>query len=103
MQLATYGRAVEEKLGIRPERFSIYWTGEESREKAYMPLPVTGADMEAAHEHFDTVARSLMEGDFTMTPARRAKLDRRVCGECDFRWGCDHRTCDLPATPWDGK
>lgn len=103
LQLATYGRAIEEKLGIRPERFSIYWTGEESRERAYMHVSVTTEDMDVAHGHFDSVARSIMVGDFAITPARRAKLDRRICGECDFRWSCDQRTCDLPATPWGSK
>lgn len=100
LQLATYGRAIEEKLGIRPERFSIYWTGEREKKKAYMPLAISRSDMEAAHDHFDAVARSIMAGNFALTPPRKHKLDRKVCQECDFRWGCSHRKCELPARIW---
>lgn len=83
-QLLVYAHILEQRYGKRPDRLALYWTGEETRERALMSFPYKPENVVQAGAHFDQVAESILERDYAV----KQKPERRTCSECDFRSYC---------------
>ncbi|GAV31784.1 superfamily I DNA and RNA helicases [Coriobacteriaceae bacterium EMTCatB1] len=83
-QLCTYAHILERRHGRRPDRLLLYWTGEESRERALMEFPYREELVAEAAEHFDEVVRRILARDFCVSE----RPDSSICKECDVRPVC---------------
>lgn len=83
-QLAIYSHALGLKKGFLPDRTLVYWTGEMDPEDARMEVRITPSQVESAGRHFDRVVKKIRSADFKV----KKRPDRKVCNECDFRYGC---------------
>ena len=84
LQLRTYANIVERQLQQPIHRLFLYWTGEETRERALMELPNRPDLVVSAGERFDRVVGAIRDKRFAVaTPPPRA-----VCAGCDWRWSC---------------
>lgn len=88
-QLALYGKMIEVKLGIKPVRYKIYWTGEEDPSARVQELEVSPEDIEGAERHFEAVVDRIENRDYRVVK----KPSRDTCRNCDFRFGCP--SCSL--------
>ena len=87
-QLHVYAHIIRERYHKEPQRLFIYWTGEDRRKDALQEITYDPQLVEAAGAHFDRVAKSILNKDFTIkNPPDRSK----VCKECDFRFYCKVR------------
>jgi DNA helicase-2/ATP-dependent DNA helicase PcrA len=84
-QLCIYAHILAERMGRQPDILTIYWTGEENKDRAKMSFAYDPKDVEEAVKHFDEVVREIQEQNFFVsTPP-----EKKVCDECDFRNLCN--------------
>jgi len=94
-QLCIYAHILGERRGITPKKLVIYWTAEETLEKAVMEFPYDSGDVESAVSHFDEVVRDIQAQNFAVS----VPPDKKVCNECDFKSLCESDgTIKLKAT-----
>ena len=91
-QLSIYAKMVERKLKIKPSKTIIYLTAEEDPKNALREIPIQNVEAEAAEKVFDQMADKIMRRDFKVI----RKVDRDVCRNCDFRYGCADRKLFYP-------
>jgi len=83
-QLCIYAHILEVRMGRQPDILTIYWTGEENKDRAKMSFAYDPKDVEEAVKHFDEVVREIQLQNFTVVTTP----DKKVCGECDFNKLC---------------
>ncbi|HEY3389074.1 MAG TPA: PD-(D/E)XK nuclease family protein, partial [Prolixibacteraceae bacterium] len=83
-QLLVYAHILEQRYGKRPDRLALYWTGEDTRDKALMYFPYELGKVDQAGAYFDQVAQQILKRDFSV----KQKPERKTCSECDFRNYC---------------
>lgn len=86
-QLSIYAKMVERKLGMKPNKTYIYLTAEDNAKDALTEIPIQTVEVDAAEKAFDKMANKIMKKDFVVA----RKVDRDVCRNCDFRYGCSDR------------
>lgn len=83
-QLCIYANILEKRKGIRPAHLVIYWTGEDTREKARMVFDYDRSDVDSALEHFSSIVGKIKSREFEVeTPPAR-----HICDECDLKKMC---------------
>ncbi|MFQ5453804.1 MAG: PD-(D/E)XK nuclease family protein, partial [Candidatus Zixiibacteriota bacterium] len=84
-QLHVYAHIIQERYHKIPERLYIYWTAEDQRKYALLEITYNTQLVRAAGEHFDHIAKNILNKNFTI----KNQPDRtKVCKECDFRFYC---------------
>ena len=83
-QLCTYAHILEQRYGKRADRLLLYWTAEETRDRALMALPFRAESIEDAGRYFDETVKQIQTGSFAVNKPPEAK----VCQECDLRMLC---------------
>lgn len=83
-QLCIYAHILEQRYGRRPDRLVLYWTGERSRESAWMEFEFRPEDVAEAVEHFDDIVGRIARSEYEVEQLPAAS----TCKECDFRAYC---------------
>jgi len=83
-QLCTYAHILERRHGKRPERLLLYWTAEETKDKALMEIPYSQDKVEGAGKRFDAVVGKIKARDFRILNLP----EKKVCKECDLKRFC---------------
>jgi DNA helicase-2/ATP-dependent DNA helicase PcrA len=91
-QLSIYAKLVERKLKIKPSKTYVYLTAETNPKDALREIPIQTIEADAAERAFDQMASKIMDKDFKVA----RKVDRDVCRNCDFRYGCADRKIFYP-------
>ncbi len=83
-QLYVYAHALEKRTGTLPNRLLLYWTAEESKEKALMVIPFQREAIIEVGRYFDEIVTKIQRGQFTVT----TPPGPNVCNICDIRHLC---------------
>ena len=83
-QLMIYAHILQERYQKTPDQLVLYWTAEETREKAAMTFPYNPGQVEKASRRFDAIAHQILEHDFDI----KSFPQLRVCRECDLLAYC---------------
>jgi len=83
-QLLIYAHILEERYHKNADRLVLYWTAEETRERAAMSFSYDPGKVTAASHRFDDVAHQILDRDFDI----KTYPQLRVCRECDLLAFC---------------
>lgn len=83
-QLLIYAHILQERYQKTPDRLVLYWTAEETRQKAAMTFPYEPQQVEKASHRFDIIAHQILNRDFDI----KTYPQLRVCRECDLLAYC---------------
>ena len=84
-QLNLYAYILKERYKKEPERLYIYWTAEDKRKDALMEIEYKPKLVEEAGNHFDSVAKCILNRDFQI---KNWPDKTKICKECDFKFYC---------------
>lgn len=84
-QLNLYAYILRERYRKEPERLYIYWTAEDKRKDALMEIDYDPKLVEKVGNHFDSVAKCILNRDFEI---KNWPDKTKICKECDFRFYC---------------
>lgn len=83
-QLYLYAYALERRTGQLPERLSLYWTDEKSKDDARMAIPYHEEDIKQVSRYFDTISQHILQKHFEVVMPPTPD----VCRGCDIRYLC---------------
>lgn len=84
-QLAVYADILKRKYNKYPERAVIYWTGEETRDKSIMEVPLDDTFISNTEKHFDEVVEKIEKKCYKIID----KPESKICNECDLKSYCN--------------
>lgn len=83
-QLCTYAHILEKRYDRRPDRLTLYWTGEARKQDALMTLPYDPKKFDEAGRHFDTIVARIERREFRV----KNPPGSDICNACDMRHLC---------------